>query len=77
MAPLVCKEDKVWKLVNNVSKKVVVVYPKIEKLVYSLLIALRKLPHYFQVHPMVCTLTNCYDRSCNELRHLENCLIGT
>ena len=72
-----CKEDKVWKLVNNVSKKVVVVYPKIEKLVYSLLIALRKLPHYFQVHPMVRTLTNCYDRTCNDLRHLENCLIGT
>ena len=53
---LVQEEDKVQKPVYYVSKKLAAAernYPKIEKLAYSLLIASRKLRHYFQAHPIV------------------------
>ena len=52
---LVREEDKVQRPVYYVSKKLAATegnYPRIEKLAYSLLIASRKLRHYFQAHPI-------------------------
>ena len=52
---LVREEDKIQRPVYYVSKKLVAAetnYLRIEKLAYSLLIASRKLHHYFQAHPI-------------------------
>ena len=53
---LVREEDKVQMLVYNVIKVFMgaeIRYLKVEKLAYALLIAVRKLRHYFQAHPIV------------------------
>ena len=55
-AVLVKEEDKVQKPVHYVSKVLIKVetrYLKIEKLAYALMIAARKLRHYFQAHSIV------------------------
>ena len=55
-AMLVKEEDKVQRPVYYVSKVLLGAetrYLKIEKLVYALIIAARKLCHYFQSHPIV------------------------
>ena len=52
---LIREEDKVQKPVYYVSKILIgaeTKYLKIEKLAYALLIAARKLHHYFQAHPI-------------------------
>ena len=57
---LIREEDKVQKLVYYVSKVLMGAetrYLKIEKLTYALLIAAKKLCHYFQAHHIV-ILTN-------------------
>ena len=57
---LIREEDKIQKPVYYVSKVLMGGknrYLKIEKLVYALLMAARKLHHYFQAHPIV-ILTN-------------------
>ena len=55
-AVLIREEDKVQKPLYYISKVLMGVetrYLKIEKLTYALLIAARKLQHYFQAHPIV------------------------
>ena len=50
------EEDKVQRLVYYVSKVLLRVesrYLKIKKLTYTLIIAARKLRHYFQAHPII------------------------
>ena len=52
---LIREENRVQKLVYYVSKVLMGAenrYVKIEKLAYALLIAIRKLRHYFQAHPI-------------------------
>ena len=53
---LIKEEDKVQKTLYYVSKVFIGIetkYLKIEKLTHALLIAARKLRHYFQAHPIV------------------------
>ncbi|GFZ20003.1 hypothetical protein Acr_28g0007080 [Actinidia rufa] len=53
---LILKEDRVQRLVYYVSKVLMGAearYSKIEKLAYALMIAARKLCHYFQAHPII------------------------
>ena len=53
-AVLIKEEDKVQKPVYYVSKVLIgaeIKYLKIEKPAYALMIAARKLCHYFQAHP--------------------------
>ncbi|GFZ15785.1 hypothetical protein Acr_25g0001940 [Actinidia rufa] len=53
---LIREEDQVQRPIYYVSKVLMgaeAKYPKIEKLAYALMIAARKLRHYFQAHPMI------------------------
>ncbi|GFY90980.1 hypothetical protein Acr_07g0011760 [Actinidia rufa] len=55
-AVLVREEDKIQKLIYYVSKTLIgaeVRYPRIEKIAYALMIAARKLRHYFQAHSII------------------------
>ncbi|GFS34928.1 hypothetical protein Acr_00g0036800 [Actinidia rufa] len=55
-AVLIREEDQVQKLIYYVSKVLMGAearYPRIEKLAYALMIATRKLRHYFQAHPII------------------------
>ncbi|GFS37177.1 hypothetical protein Acr_00g0050430 [Actinidia rufa] len=55
-AVLIREEDRVQRPIYYVSKVLIGVearYPKIEKLAYALMIAARKLRHYFQAHPII------------------------
>ncbi|GFY92627.1 arginase [Actinidia rufa] len=53
---LIREEDQVQRPIYYVSKVLIGAearYPKIEKLAYALMIAARKLRHYFQAHPII------------------------
>ncbi|GFZ01032.1 hypothetical protein Acr_14g0006670 [Actinidia rufa] len=55
-AVLVREEDKIQKPIYYVSKTLIgaeVRYPRIEKIAYALMIAARKLRHYFQAHSII------------------------
>ena len=67
---LVKEEDKVQKPVYYISKVLIGAetrYLKIEKLAYALIIAARKLRHYFQAHPIVVFTNQPLSKFSNDL----------